>query len=166
MTRQDVANPPAGKGPTALFVASGHAPTVTSHLHTAARLGAASCPPVRLKVKTPTRTGEIAACLRSPVDLVVFDGHGYLPPRVGTLALDPGSIRDDDGHGIVAPVVVFPRVVRLLAELGPSPSARNFHDGLSALLDELTGQTSGWTAQILPRRARSSRRSRQPAPDC
>ena len=86
---------------------AGYAGTVVSHLRTAE--SHAKSQRVCLKVKAPVPKREIPALVRSPVDLVVFDGHDHLPQRVGWLPIDPGCgcIRDEHGRGIKAPVFVL-----------------------------------------------------------
>lgn len=84
---------------------AGYAGTIASHLHSAA--SHSNSQRVYLKAKAPASKREIPALVRSPVDLVVFDGHGHLPARVGRLPIDPGRIRDEQGRGIVAPVFVL-----------------------------------------------------------
>jgi hypothetical protein len=196
MDGHDLAAQHGARRPTARLVAWGRAPKISSNLHEAAKLGARS-QEVDLLVKTPMRTREIPPLLRSPVDLVVFDGHGRLPPRVGRLPLDPALIRDEDGRGIVAPAfvlgacggatepfiaalrtcldsptaffgcdgtaeyeqaeTVFPPVVDLLAQLGPTPAPSDFCDGLSALLARLGDTARGWTTTLLTPADRNSR---------
>jgi hypothetical protein len=62
---------------------------------------------VRVLVHYPEHFWEISPLLRAHVDLVIFDGHGYLPPKVGRLHLGPAWIRTEQGDGIVAPVFVL-----------------------------------------------------------
>lgn len=91
--------------PTALFVVSHSASLVAQHVQDAIAAHAGSSA-VTVTLATPRHTHEMPPLLRAPVDMVVLDGHGYLPPRVGWLPLTPPRIRDRHGRGITAPIVV------------------------------------------------------------
>ncbi|KOV83113.1 hypothetical protein [Nocardia sp. NRRL S-836] len=92
--------------PTALFVVWNSASRVAQHVRdaTAAHAGSSA---VTVTVATPQHTHEIPPLLRTPADMVVLDGHGYLPPRVGRLELTGHRIRDHHGQGITAPIIVI-----------------------------------------------------------
>lgn len=92
--------------PSALFVVWHSASLVAQHVRDATA-GHAGSSEVAVTVATPRHTHEIPRLLRAPVDMVVLDGHGYLPPHVGWLPLTPHRIRDHHGRGITAPVVVI-----------------------------------------------------------
>jgi hypothetical protein len=107
ITAASAARRPPPRPPVALLVASGRARAVTRRLQAAAGLCAARRT-VQILVATPARNRDLAAALRRPgTDLVIFDGHGYLPPRIGTLPLAARAVRDPDGRGITAPVLVL-----------------------------------------------------------
>lgn len=98
--------PSAHRPPSALFVVWQRASSVAQHVQDATA-GHAGSSAVVVTVATPRHTCQIPPLLRAPVDMVVLDGHGYLPPRVGCLPLTPHRIRDRHGRGITAPVVVI-----------------------------------------------------------
>lgn len=96
----------ASRTPAALFVVWRSASRIAQHVRDATAKHTRS-PAMSVAVATPRHTHEIPRLLRTPTDMVVLDGHGYLPPRVGRLALTTQQIRDHRGRGITAPIIVI-----------------------------------------------------------
>ncbi|SDM31321.1 hypothetical protein [Allokutzneria albata] len=93
-----------GRVSTALLVASTQSTKVTKGLQAVRAL--ANTTAVDVTVETGL-LADLPGLLRRQVDLLVFDGHGYFPPRVGRLPITPEAIRGPDNGGLRAPVVVL-----------------------------------------------------------
>ena len=68
---------------------------------------------VDVRVQTPRSFDEVPRLLRSDVDFVALDGHGWVDDgtayfgRKVDLRVSPSTLRGEGGEGIVAPIVMF-----------------------------------------------------------
>lgn len=98
--------------PTALLVTSRQCTTIARGLREVEERCRITAPGVEVRVEA-VPTAQIAALLRADVDALIFDGHGYLPaeagdpPWIGWVPIHANSIRDSQGGGITATMVVF-----------------------------------------------------------
>jgi hypothetical protein len=102
----------SGTRPTALLVTSGQSTTIARGLREVKERCRITAPGVKVCVKA-VPTAQIPAQLRADVDVLIFDGHGYLPaeagdpPWIGWVPIRPDFIRDSQRRGITATMVVF-----------------------------------------------------------